>query len=684
MIALDLFAGTGWGVACRELGIEEHGVELMPEARATRELNGMTTVYHDVWTGLLPKRVYVNGNQERAARRSEDLPAPTIHFGRALNDVKWQIESPSVPDYDLLIASPPCQTFSMAGGGAGRRALDDVLAAIDEHAYRDPATLRAFGEKHDPRTALVLTPLAHVYRDLPRYVVFEQVPPVLPVWERCAEEMRAWGYSVWTGNLQAEMYGTVVTCPLHSATAAADADRAFALDPATLAIADPAGTALGAWLEGAEIAAARETFIRKRASVESARRSKPGMTEGAVSERAAWNAALVSRAVLEDARDATWRELVKPLLSRALAETRTLPGRAGDMSMSAVTSGFESTALIAGSIESLPSRLWAALCDLAKSYITSTSRPTTTTPETSPSFVATPTIGNTIESVVGRASCGACNDHAVPQTRKRAILIAKRDPDLDGEAVPPVPTHSRYYSRDRKRLDAGVLPWVSMAEALGWGMTERSFTHAHTRRSKAFTDGGRPDRAVESPAPTVTGHDGHPRGGFEWVDHAGSAAERSARVMRSNYGTGGYASLRGERAADEPSAAITSRADGNQWHLDPNKPATTVAGDPRLTARKHHYHGEQNSTSTRVTVAEAAALQSYPPDFRWDGEVTKERFARVWDRHRDPSDPDDEGEYHFESRGIQTKPITKTKQFLQVGNAVPPLLAEAILRAVIS
>lgn len=603
MIALDLFAGTGWGVACQALGIEEYGVEIMPEAQATRTANGMITLYSDVWTGL------------------EEPP-----------DERWgEWETVVRRDYDLLIASPPCQTFSMAGGGAGRKALDDVLGLIDAKAYRSVEGLRAFGESHDPRTALVLTPLAHVFRDLPRYVIFEQVPPVLPVWERCAEEMRAWGYSVWTGNLQAEMYGTVVTCPLHSATAAADADRAFALDPATLAIADPAGTALGAWLEGAEIAAARETFIRKRASVESARRSKPGMTGGAVSERAAWNAALVSRAVLEDARDATWRELVKPLLSRALAETRTLPGRAGDMSMSAATSGFESTALIAGSIESLPSRLWAALCDLAKSYITSTSRPTTTTPETSPSFVATHTIGDTIESVIGRASCGACNDHAVPQTRKRAILIAKRDPDLDGEAAPPVPTHSRYYSRDPKCLDEGVLPWVSMAEALGWDREGGTYFHpmSYARRGVWPND---------EPAPTI-------RGVIRDMPEGYKPHPRDA-VMRSNYGTGGDPANRGERVGDEPAATMTSKADRNQWHLDPQKPATTVAGDPRLSSRDHHEHGAQNGRATRVTIDEAAALQSYPPGFTFAG--------------------------------------TKTKQFLQVGNAVPPLLAEAILRAVIS
>lgn len=142
------------------------------------------------------------------------------------------------------------------------------------------------------------------------------------------------------------------------------------------------------------------------------------------------------------------------------------------------------------------------------------------------------------------------------------------------------------YSRDPKRLDKGVLPWVSMAEALGWGRTAR-------------------------PSVTVTG------GGTE---------------------TGGA----------EPLAKLAREVAAADWvvRLDPSLPATTVAGDPRLSSRDHHEHGAQNGRATRITVAEAAALQSYPPGFTFAG--------------------------------------TKTKQFLQVGNAVPPLLAEAILRAVIS
>lgn len=518
MIALDLFAGTGWGVACQRLGIEEYGVEIMPEAQATRAANGMITLYADVWDGL-------EGPLARTPR---------------------EVES----GYDLLIASPPCQTFSMAGGGAGRRALDDVLGLIDAKAYRSVEDLRAFGESHDPRTALVLTPLAHVFRDLPRYVVFEQVPPVLPVWERCAEEMRAWGYSVWTGNLHAEMYGTIATCPMHESTAS-NAVRALRASPEDLATAARAGTGLSEWLRSATYAADLDRFIRERASVESARSAKRGTTGDEASVRAAWVAALISRAVLEDAPDATWLAHVKPLLSLALAATRTLPGRAGGMSMSEATFGFESTEYIGESIESLPSRLWAALCDLAKSYTTSTRRPTITTPGTSPSSAAMPTIADTIESVIGRASCGVCDDHGVPQTRKRAILIAKRYRHLDGEAAPPTPTHSRYYSRDPQRLDEGVLPWVSMAEALGWGMTER-------------------------PAFTVTG---------------GGSATGGAEVF-------------GRRARE-------------------------AMGKPE-----------------RVTVAEAAALQSYPPDFTFCG--------------------------------------TKTKQLLQIGNAVPPLLAEAILKGLLA
>lgn len=483
MIALDLFAGTGWGVACRRLGVDEYGVEIMPEAIATRKANGMRTIYTDVWSGLAEPSVLTS----------------------------------QIPDFDLLIASPPCQTFSMAGGGAGRKALDDVLEAIREHAYLDPAKLRAFGEKHDPRTALVLTPLAHVARDVPMHVVFEQVPPVLPVWQACAEEMRRWGYSVWTGIVNSEQYG-------------------------------------------------------------------------------------------------------------------------------------------------------------------------------------------------------------VPQTRRRAILIARAD---GVEAGPPTATHSRYYSRTPAKLDDGVLPWVSMAEALGWGMTERpmvtagnaigraegvggSGAKAAIEREKergawrmagagatAQETGGQRPREDAEPAHTITGKGTAAwleRGAFVSNNNTSTTGERyerdaahpaptivggsrSARIRRGEAeqvrtGMGrGMIERHGERPGRDVMDPAFTVLGGDGGNSQPgfgvrgltDRPSPTITGGGTETggaepiAKIDRYRNGENwrGSTERVTVAEAAVLQSYPADFVWD--VTL---------------PDG-------------KPVTKTKQFLQIGNAVPPLMAEAIIRAAI-
>ncbi len=195
MLALDLFAGTGWGVALKARGIREAGVEIMPEAVASREAAGMETIYRDVWDGLLgDPRPRLLTDIERAERRRA-FAKPTE---------EWS-------EHEIQIASPPCQSFSTAGKGAGRAALNDVLRAIDDHAYRRPERLRALGAETDDRTALVLTPLAHVYRDRPMYIAWEQVPPVLPVWQACGAVLEQMGYSVWTGIMRAEQYGVPQT-----------------------------------------------------------------------------------------------------------------------------------------------------------------------------------------------------------------------------------------------------------------------------------------------------------------------------------------------------------------------------------------------------------------------------------------------------------------------------------------
>ena len=89
---LDLFAGPGGlDVAADVLGYQVTGIEWDDDACATREAAGMDTFHGDV-------RKY-----------------SASHF----------------PHAQVLTGGPPCQTFTVAGHGAGRRALDDVLGYIE-------------------------------------------------------------------------------------------------------------------------------------------------------------------------------------------------------------------------------------------------------------------------------------------------------------------------------------------------------------------------------------------------------------------------------------------------------------------------------------------------------------------------------------------------------------------------
>jgi DNA (cytosine-5)-methyltransferase 1 len=106
-------------------------------------------------------------------------------------------------DVEGLIASPPCQGFSMAGKGKGREDSARLIAAVGDFANGDPRdTLRA--TMTDDRSLLALEPLRWVLDLEPEWFCWEQVPAVLPLWEACAEVLRADGYEVETGLVQAE------------------------------------------------------------------------------------------------------------------------------------------------------------------------------------------------------------------------------------------------------------------------------------------------------------------------------------------------------------------------------------------------------------------------------------------------------------------------------------------------
>lgn len=167
--------------------------------------------------------------------------------------------------------------------------------------------------------------------------------------------------------------------------------------------------------------------------------------------------------------------------------------------------------------------------------------------------------------------CLNAEQYGVPQTRRRAVLIAS----LNREVGMPAPTHSKFYPRTPEKLDPYVKPWVSMGEAL-----DAEFNVPHGWEPDFFSQSG--------------------------------------------------------TAVDE------------RWPW--KRPSTTVAGrglvqNPGATANRFNGSTKSRNDGIRIAVEEAAVLQTFPLNYPWQG--------------------------------------TQSQQYQQVGNAIPPLLAEAVLREVI-
>ncbi|MCG7630897.1 DNA cytosine methyltransferase [Gordonia McavH-238-E] len=173
---IDLFAGPGGlDVGAAWLGVPVLGIELDDNACATRSAAELATVQGDVRT-----------------------------YGPA-----------KFHDANVLAGGPPCQTFTVAGSGTGRKALDEVIAIVEKLADGDDVeeSLSIFD---DERTALVLEPirwaLAALNADAPfEAIVLEQVPQVLPVWAAFRKVLERYGYGVDHGILRTEEFGVPQT-----------------------------------------------------------------------------------------------------------------------------------------------------------------------------------------------------------------------------------------------------------------------------------------------------------------------------------------------------------------------------------------------------------------------------------------------------------------------------------------
>ncbi len=88
--------------------------------------------------------------------------------------------------------------------------------------------------------------------------------------------------------------------------------------------------------------------------------------------------------------------------------------------------------------------------------------------------------------------------YGVPQTRRRAILIAR----WGAPAALPEPTHNAYDRRDprQERRDPGVLPWVSIRAALS---AQAGLSPPAGKAYAASTHARAATRLIDEPAPTV-------------------------------------------------------------------------------------------------------------------------------------------------------------------------------------
>ncbi|MGH3266488.1 MAG: DNA cytosine methyltransferase, partial [Trebonia sp.] len=127
--------------------------------------------------------------------------------------------------------------------------------------------------------------------------------------------------------------------------------------------------------------------------------------------------------------------------------------------------------------------------------------------------------------------------------------------------------------------------------------------------------------AAGRPAPTVTAG-GTAAGGAEPFGHWSRDSLHAARRA-------GHWITRGEAGTPRPRARPTT------------VPGETRIGGPGHNGREHGGESHCGRDEVRITVAEAGVLQSFPQDYPWKG--------------------------------------TKTQQYQQAGNAVPPLLAEHVL-----
>lgn len=166
----DGFAGPGgWAEGLRLLGLSEVGMEWDPAACATRVAAG-----------------------HRMTIRCDVSQYPTAPFAGRVT---------------VTIDSAPCPPWSRAGKRLGLVDQPLVHQAVHDLAHGRDTRAQLKAACKDPRSILAAEPMRWHHDLRPETILMEQVPDGLPLLRHYAEVLRGWGYSVWTGELNAADYG---------------------------------------------------------------------------------------------------------------------------------------------------------------------------------------------------------------------------------------------------------------------------------------------------------------------------------------------------------------------------------------------------------------------------------------------------------------------------------------------
>jgi len=232
-------------------------------------------------------------------------------------------------------------------------------------------------------------------------------------------------------------------------------------------------------------------------------------------------------------------------------------------------------------------------------------------------------------------------DYGVPQTRKRVITVAIREDQPVPSQWYPSPTHAE--TATTTLAGESLEEWVTVQDAIG-DLPGLEHTPAGVEGQGSWRDG-------DEPAHSVTGAGNHVVRATNHVaqEHTEQAKERFRGILSGEIEGKG---LSGRVAdLDDPSPTITAdegaavppikppnhepphsdEACAKEADQEPSEPGKTV-----VAARNESRYVNSDGGPRRLTVRECARLQSFPDWFVFTG--------------------------------------TKTDQYAQVGNAVPPLL----------